>query len=78
LPSFRIPHFSKKTEESIKKSEITKGVRSDIIASIAWEMWRYTQYPTSEEYTGVCKLLIQEHPVLKDTIGNGFVSFCNC
>ena len=41
---------------------------------ISWEVWRYTQYPSSEEYNTVCKLLIQKYPVLKDTIGNGFVS----
>ena len=35
---------------------------------------RHTQYPTPEEYNEVCKILIQKHPILKDTIGNGYVS----
>jgi len=51
--------------------EITKGVRSDIFSFIAWEIWRYTQYPTPEEYTGSNS---QEHPVLMDTIENGFAA----
>ena len=74
LSKFNIPQFSKKTQECIKKCHITKGIRTEIISSIAWEVWRYTQYPSSEEYNAVCKLLIQKYPVLKDTIGNGFVS----
>ena len=51
-----------------------KGVRTEIITSIAWEIWRYTQYPSPEDYTIICKLLVQKYPVLKDTIGNGYVS----
>ena len=61
-------------QEMYRKSQIVKGVRTEIISSVAWEIWRYTQYPSSEDYTTVCKLLVQKYPVLKDTIGNGFVS----
>ncbi|XP_065893394.1 sterile alpha motif domain-containing protein 3-like, partial [Dysidea avara] len=72
---FKIPQFSRKTCESIEKSQIVKGVRTEIITTIAWEIWQFTQYPTSEDYTTVCKMLVQTHPILKDTIGNGYGSW---
>ena len=37
-------------------------------------MWQFTTQPTSEEYTSICRALVQEFPVLKDTHGNGYVS----
>jgi len=74
LLNFAIPRFSTKTEKSIQKGEITKGTRQEIIVSLGWEVWKHTQFPTSEEYNGICQSLVQKHPVLKDTIGNGYVS----
>ena len=41
---------------------------------IAMGMWQMTTNPTSEEYTSVCRTLVQRYPILKDTHGNGFVS----
>ena len=41
---------------------------------MAWEIWKYTQYPTADDYNTICKLLVQKRPTLKDTIGNGYVS----
>ncbi len=37
-------------------------------------LFAYTQYPTSSEYNQVCDRLVQKYPVLKDTIGIGYVS----
>ena len=53
---------------------ITKTVRSEIITVIALGMWQITTQPTSEEYTSICRALVQKFPVLKDTHGNGYVS----
>jgi len=51
LSKFSLPKFSRKTQECIEKCQIVKGVRTEIISSISWEIWGYTQYPSSEEYT---------------------------
>ena len=37
------------------------------------QMWCHTHYPTSEEYTGVLRLLVDKYSVLKDKFGNGIV-----
>jgi len=63
-----------KNREIHSKGEITKGTRQEIIVSLGWEVWKHTQFPTSEEYNGICQSLVQKHPDLKDTIGNGYVS----
>ena len=44
------------------------------IHSHIYRLFECTEYPTSSEYTDVCKSLISKYPVLKDTIGNGYVS----
>lgn len=74
LQNFSLPQFSRKAQECIESHKLSKGIRTEIISAIAWEVWRHTQCPTPEEYNAVCKLLIQTHPILKDPIGNGFVS----
>ena len=74
MANFSLPVFSRKTQESIDNS-IMKGVRSEIITRLAWEIWQHIQYPSSEDYNKICKMLVQKHPILKDTIGNGYVSY---
>ena len=74
LSTFTLPRFSRKTSDSIRNAQVTTGIRSDIVSAIAWAMWEHTEYPKSEDYTKVCKVLVQKYPILKDTIGNGYVS----
>ena len=62
--------------DSIKAKSITKGVRVEIVTALAFEIWNHTQYPSGEEYNAVCNMLVKEYPILKDTIGNGYVSLC--
>ena len=52
---------------------MTDGCRKEIISTIALQMYQYTTYPTSEEYTTVCRRLVVKYPFLEDTIGNGIV-----
>ena len=59
--------------ENIKKKQITSATRNEIIAGIAIPMYQQSEYPTSEEYTSVCKLLVETCAVLKDSCGNGYV-----
>jgi len=62
--------------DSINAKSITKGVRIEIVTALAFEIWNHTQYPSGEEYNAVCTKLVKEYPILKDTIGNGYVSLC--
>jgi len=60
--------------ESIKAKTITKGVWVEIVTALAFEIWNHTQYPSGDEYNAVCTMLVNKYPILKDTIGNGYVS----
>ena len=72
LGSFKIPdQFSRATMERLEKKEITDATRNEIIAL---PIYQQTTHPTSEEYTRVCKMLIEKYPILKDSCGNGYVS----
>eukprot|EP00731_Ephydatia_muelleri_P004474 Em0002g650a len=51
---------------------ITKGASSNIVTYIAHHIWTHTKYPTSEEYTEVCRELVTKYPVLKDTTGTAY------
>ena len=59
--------------EDIQSKEVKKSTRT--IHTIAQLVWMQTNFPTSTEYTEVCRKLVSCHPVLKDAIGNGIVSF---
>ena len=66
LSQFSLPEFSRKTMETLKKGEIKRSTRVEIVHAIALQMWCHTHYPTSEEYTGVLRLLVDKYPVLRD------------
>ena len=57
---------------------MSKGMRVEIIAALAFEVWNHTQYPSGDEYNTVCSMLVNKYPFLKDTIGNGYVSVTIC
>ena len=60
--------------QNIKKGEILKGTRTEIVNAIALQMWYHTQYPTTGEYNGALRMLVDKYPVLQDKFGNGIVS----
>ena len=76
LHTFRLPEtFSAKTMSALESQHVSlKGTKTEIINSIALRILDHTSYPTSEEYTFVCRLLIEKYPFLKDKLGNGYVS----
>ena len=74
LSNFSIPPFSRKAMEALENRNVTTGVCTEIVGAIAYEVWRYTQYPKKDEYNWVCQALINKYPVLKDTIGTPYVS----
>ena len=74
LPITIPEQFSRATMERLKSNEITDSARNEIISAIAIPLYQLTTYPTSDEYTSICKSLIEKYPVLKDSCGNGYVS----
>lgn len=75
LGSFQIPEkYSKVTMERLREEVMTDKLRQEIISAIAIQIYQHTMYPSSEEYTTVCRKLIERYPYLKDKVGNGIVS----
>ena len=70
---FKIPDFSFRTQQALKSGVITKGASSDIVTYLAHHIWTHTKYPSSEEYTEVCRVLVTQFPVLKDGSSTGYV-----
>lgn len=60
--------------EDKEKYILSKAVRIEIVAVIANLMMLQTRFPVSEDYTSVCRRLIEKYPQLQDVIGNGYVS----
>lgn len=59
--------------ERLENGEITDALRCEIVSSIAVRIYEICTYPKPEEYTTICKRLIEKYPILKDTYGNGYV-----
>lgn len=77
LKSFTLPiQFSVRTMTAItsQKGIITQKCRTEIIQTLAGEIWRHTKYPSSNAYNVVCARLIKEFPYLADDDEPGFVS----
>ena len=56
------------------KNEILKDTRTEIVNAIALQVWCHTLYPTTGEYNGALRMLVDKYPVLQDKFGNGIVS----
>lgn len=75
LPTLTVPdQFSRATMERLRRKEVTDASRNEIISAIAIPLYQQTMYPKPEEYTTICKKLVEKYPVLKDSCGNGYVS----
>ena len=55
------------------KSSITSSVRKEIIAALSTLVMVHVTYPTSDEYSRICELLVREYPILSDCFGCGYV-----
>lgn len=61
------------TMSSIKSGVPTRKARDEVINSLATLIMVHTLRPSPDDYSAVCKKLIQKHPILKDNIGSGYV-----
>lgn len=81
IPDLR--SFSHHVKDTVTTGLITARARKEIIQVLRTYMTAYTVRPTPEEYTTVCRKLVEKYPSLKDTKGKTkFVSlnnlWCNC
>ena len=80
LKSFRLlTQFSVRTMTAITchNGVVTQKCRTEIIQTLAGEIWRHTRYPSSNAYNTICANLIKEFPHLTDDDDPGYVS-CHC
>ena len=77
LKSFTLPiQFSVRTMTAITSENgiVTQKSRTEIIQTLAGEIWRHTKYPSSNAYNIVCTRLITKFPNLADDDEPGYVS----
>lgn len=67
--------FSEETTSFIKSGGIpSKKARDEIIQSLSTLMLVYTDRPTPDDYSIVCRKLVEKYPTLKDKVDSSFVS----
>ena len=66
--------FSSDTTAAIKSGILSKRARDEIIQSLSTLILVYTNRPSPEDHTIVCRKLIQKYPTLKDKVDSGYVS----
>ena len=70
--SFTIPDlrsFSHHVKEAVTTGVITARARKEINQILRTYITAYTTQPSSEQYTTVCRKLVEKYPNLKDTKG---------
>lgn len=60
--------------EDKEKYILSKAVRIEIVPVLANITMLQTRFPESQDYTSVCRKLIEKYPRLQDMISNGYVS----
>ena len=60
---------------ALKREQLTKAARIEIVAALHTRMLQYADYPTPAEYRTVCTRLVKKYPVLGDKIGTKIVSY---
>lgn len=59
---------------ALTTKKISSNVRAQISQGIATKMLSYCKYPTSEQYEIIAQKIVSAFPVLKDSMGVGYVS----
>jgi len=79
--TFEIPAlhtFSAFVKAAVKSGIVDGKARHEIIQVLKTYISAKTHYPSSEQYTAVCRKLVEKYPTLRDPVGNkAYVSiFC--
>ena len=56
----------------------TRKARDEIVNALSTLIMVHTIRPSSEDYTIICKKLVEKHPTLKDSLGSGYVILIIC
>ena len=72
---FAIPaRFSAETTSAIKTGILSKRARDEIIQSLSTLMLVHTSKPSPDDYSVVCRKLVEKYPNLRDKVDSGYVS----
>ena len=66
--------FSAETTTAMKTGILKRRHRDEIINSLSTLMLVHTSHPTPDDYTTVCRRLVEKYPNLKDKVDSGYVS----
>ncbi len=67
--TFKVPEvasFSGTVQLAIESGTIVSKAWQEIVQTLRTLMLQYTKYPSSEQYTEVCRKLIEKYPKLMD------------
>ena len=65
--------FSVDTMTVLKEGVLTSKARDEIITSLSTLIMVHTMRPTPDDYTTVCRRLVEKHPRLKDRTSPHYV-----
>ena len=72
---FKIPtSFSTRTIDCLSTGILTHSCRTEIIQTLAAQVWVHTHYPSRFAYNAICSKLIKVHPKLADDAVGGEVT----
>ena len=66
--------FSAETSTAIKIGILKRKHRDKIINSLSTLMLVHTSHPTPDDFTTVCRRLVEKYPKVKDKVDSGYVS----
>lgn len=76
---FTIPkQYSGTVMAALTTKKISSNVRAQISQDVATKMLSYCKYPTADQYEVIAQKIVSAFPVLKDSMGVGYVSIAEC
>lgn len=72
---FSVPkQYSETVMAALTAKKISSNVRAQISQDVATKMLGYCKYPTSDQYEVIAQKIVATFPVLRDSMGTGYVS----
>ena len=68
-------HLHSKTTQLI---DLPSRIRKRIVSAMAFEIMKYTNYPTSRDINNMCISLTEKYPMLRDAGPGGFETWTKC
>lgn len=70
--------FSAVVMESLEKKDMKPKVRSAFVRELIVHMTSYGVKPSKNFCSSVARKIVLKYPFLRDAVGSGYVSICNC